>query len=105
MFGWFQPKCPVGPDEKAWIEQRMGWLVQQFGLDRMRRAQVILPTQEFFPDPYDGSEETVLCMVNRVCAYMEVDPRRIALAFYSEANRPRLEDERGRPVGGTAGLY
>ncbi len=33
LFGWFAPAAPVGPRQKAWVEVRMGWLADEFGLD------------------------------------------------------------------------
>ena len=34
---WFQARCPVSVEEKAWIESRMSWLCEQFGRDRLRQ--------------------------------------------------------------------
>jgi hypothetical protein len=103
---WFQSRCPVSPEQKQWIEYRMQWLSEQFGRERLLRTAVILPTVEFFPDPYRGTEEDVRLLMRRVCGYMEVDPERIQLGFYSE-EEPDLGEE-FRPTGrrqGTAGLH
>ncbi|MBX9626456.1 MAG: hypothetical protein K2X82_21830 [Gemmataceae bacterium] len=54
MLGWLFPRCPVGTVDKAWVERRMRWLAGRFGADRLRRAVVVRPTPEFFPDPYDA---------------------------------------------------
>jgi len=105
MFGWFEPKWPVNEEEKAWVEQRTLWLVEQFGRQRLNEIRVVLPTPEFFPDGYDGDEPSVQAILDRVCGYLRVDAARVELAFYSEAGRPHLIDEHGRPTGGTAGLY
>ncbi len=67
----FTTKCPVSPEEKAWIDESMRWLIKEFGADRLRDAPVILPTEEFFPDPYSGDEEDVRLLVDRVCSYMK----------------------------------
>ena len=42
---------------RFWLGAWMVWLTGQFGLDRMRNATVVTPTDEFFPDPYtpDGT--------------------------------------------------
>lgn len=56
MFGWFRPTCPVDPRAKNWIETRLAWLADEFGLDVFTRRSIILPLQEYFPDNYDGSE-------------------------------------------------
>jgi HEAT repeat protein len=90
MFDWFRPRCPVDPPDKVWIEQRMTWLAHVLGLERCRDAQVVLPTPEFFPDPYNGEEDDVRPLLNRVCGYMGVDPARFDLGFFDE----RPDDDR-----------
>jgi hypothetical protein len=103
---WFRPRCPIDAEAKAWMEGRMRWLAQQFGLDRMLQVPVVLPTAEFFPDSFQGTEHDAQALMQRVCDYMGVDPVRIRLGFYSEQG-PDL-GEQFRPEGysqGTAGLY
>jgi hypothetical protein len=103
---WFQSKCPVNAEEKAWIERRMVWLDEQFGRDRLLRFPVVLPTVEFFPDPYRGTEEDARAVHGRVCGYMGIDPGRVHLGFYSEKEPDLGEGFRreGRRQG-TAGLH
>lgn len=60
MFDWFKPQCPVDIAAKRWVERRLQWLSEQFGCDTFTRRAVILPTDDFFPDPFDGSEASVL---------------------------------------------
>ena len=57
MFGWFRPQCPVDPELKLWIERRMAWLTDRFGWDYLLARPVILPTDEFFPDLYEPTEQ------------------------------------------------
>jgi hypothetical protein len=103
MFGWFQPTCPVPDEEKSWTEQRMRWLAGHFGLDRLRQATVILPTPEFFPEPYAATEADGRVLFRRVCRYLNVDPEPLQLEFYTEkAPLPGLGDYFHE---GTAGLY
>jgi hypothetical protein len=59
MFGWFPSTCPCDPAAKTWVEERLKWLSRQFGLHILLERPVILPTDEFFPDPYDGSQNAV----------------------------------------------
>jgi hypothetical protein len=73
----------------------------------MLDAVVILPVAEHFPDPYDGTDEAVDILFQRVCGYMRVDERNIDLEVF-----PDQADELHRVVpfwhgdsGGTAGLY
>ncbi len=105
MFNWFHPRCPVEPNVKAWVERRMCWLVSQFGRERLLDGKVILPTEEFFPAPYDHSEDGARILLDQVCRYMDVDPASVDLFFYSERQPVALNIEVVRPEGGTAGLY
>ncbi|MEX2214409.1 MAG: hypothetical protein WD768_09795 [Phycisphaeraceae bacterium] len=79
MFGLFKTRCPLDTREKAWTETRMRWLADKFGIDRLRRADVILPTREFFPDDYSGEERQVRPLFDRVCRYMGVNPAGLKL--------------------------
>ncbi len=74
MLGWFRPTCPVDPGAKWWVEARLCWLVDKFGLDVLTRRPPILPTAEFFPDQYDGSDGSIRALLDRVCGYMDADP-------------------------------
>ena len=84
MFGWGKPVCPCEGEAKAWIEDKLRWLSQQFGLNILTERPIILPTAEFFPDPWDASQNAVRAMFDRVCRYMNVDPDRVDLRFKSE---------------------
>ncbi|WP_037576342.1 hypothetical protein [Phaeacidiphilus oryzae] len=74
--GLFAAKCPVGPEARAWIEKSMALLAGEFGPEPLTRAPV-LPTAEFFPGPYAGSEADVRQVVARVCGYMGVAADRV----------------------------
>src|SRR5260370_4209790 len=82
MFGWFRSKaeCPVDPATRAWVDQRWDWLEGQFGLERLCDTPVVLPRPEFFPDAYQGTEEDVRRMLDRVCEDMYIDPTVIELS-------------------------
>jgi HEAT repeat protein len=81
MFDWFKPRCPAATIEKVWAEKRMAWLAQVLGFSRMQTAEVILPTPEFFPDTYRGTEEDAQALLDRVCGYMGAEPGRVELEF------------------------
>ncbi|HEV3084605.1 MAG TPA: hypothetical protein VGY66_32880 [Gemmataceae bacterium] len=101
MFGRSRESCPVEPESRAWLDERLDWLVTQFGRAQLRAAQVVLPTTEFFPDAYSGSEADVRVMLDRVCGYMGLEADTIDLHFYQDRN-PVHE---GGFRHGTAGLY
>jgi hypothetical protein len=79
MLGWFATKCPLDTQEKAWTELRMRWLADQFGIERLLRAPVVLPTEEFFPDPYEGTAADAQRILDRLCRYMAINPHRLQL--------------------------
>lgn len=65
----------------------MRWLLEEFGEDKLSSAIVVLPTPEYFPDLFSGSEEDARTLVERVCGYMDVDFARLDLAFYRDDDR------------------
>ena len=88
--GWFTPKCPVDAETKEWIDGASQWLTDELGIDVVRQTDVILPTEEYFPDAYDGSRTSVRGMVDRVCGYMDVDPKMVELRFDESEESLRL---------------
>lgn len=105
MFGWFRPACPCDDEAKAWIEKRLIWLSEQFSNNAYNGRKIVMPTDEFFPDPYDGSKKAARTLLNRVCTYMDVDPDVVLLRFFSESNRPNLVNNSGQYLPGTAGTF
>lgn len=106
MLGWlFSANCPVGPERKAWLEQGLNWLCGQFGAERMLRKPTILPTPDFFPEPYDKSHATVEQLFARVCNYIEVDRRRVKLYVYRDDGKSRHALFGDGRYEGAAGLY
>jgi len=103
MLGWFRSKakCPVDPVAREWIDTRWAWLENEFGIDLLRSRPVILPNSEFFPEPYNGKEEEVPILLDRMCRYMEIDPTTVELSLYDDRNRVFVDDFQQ----GTAGLY
>jgi hypothetical protein len=84
MFGWFRPTCPCDPAAKRWVEDRLQWLAREFGLHILLERPVILPTPEFFPDPWDGSPKAARRMFRRVCGYMGVHPGDVELELFDD---------------------
>ena len=103
MFGWFRAKieCPVDPETRQWLEERLDWLCREFGNERLLSATVVLPTPDFFPDPYDGTPEDARMMLDRVCEYMGIQGKTIDLEFFQDRNP--VSD--GEYQHGAAGLY
>lgn len=82
--GWFTAaKCPVDAETKEWLEGSFNWLIDDLGEETLRSVEVALPTAEYFPDPYSGSQHDIQSMVERVCEYMSVDPAEVELKFFT----------------------
>lgn len=87
---WFTPKCPVDKETREWIENAFGWLIEELGIDVLRNAEVVLPTEEHFPDAFDGSRASIRKMVDRLCEYMDVDPGLVEVRFYENEDDSRF---------------
>jgi hypothetical protein len=83
------PICCVTESDKAWIEQSLLWFKSQFGLEPLRQP-VLIPGSPVLPSQWRGSCEEGAELVHRLCGYMQVDPARIALAYYSAEEQPAL---------------
>jgi hypothetical protein len=106
MLGWlFRPTCPCDPAAKAWVEERLQWLAEEFDDNAFSGRRVVLPTSEFFPDPYDGSKKAVRRLLDRVCAYMDVVPDLVTLKFVADVGKIWMVDETGHYLPGAAGTY
>lgn len=72
MFG-FAPKLPISEEERTWLDDGFRRLERMLGKHRLLHASVVLPTVDFFPDPYDKTPAAAEMMFRRVCSYMQVD--------------------------------
>src|SRR5262245_59341742 len=88
MFGLFSPRCPVDTWQKAWTETRMCWLADRFGIDRLLRADVILPTPDHFPEPYQGTDEYARLLLDRLCGYMNIAQNTVTLTVCADTELP-----------------
>ena len=43
--GLWRAECPVRPVEQRWIDESMGWFIEQLGEERLR-GEVVLPTDD-----------------------------------------------------------
>jgi len=103
----FRPKLPVTDEQRLWIDASFDKLSMLLGRSRMLKAEVILPVAEYFPDPYEATDEAVDVMFQRICDYMQVDEREIDLEVIPDQARALhtvLPFWRG-DTGGIAGLY
>ena len=106
MLGWlFRPTCPCDPAAKAWVEERLQWLADEFDDSVFSGRRIVLPTSEFFSDAYVGSKKAVRRLLNQVCAYMDVVPDLVALKFFDQAGKIERVNESGQSLGYAAGTY
>jgi hypothetical protein len=106
MLSWFRPTCPCDAAAKRWVESRLQWLSKQFGLHILLERPIILPTSEFFPDPWDGSKKAAQRLFNRVCEYMGLEPDGVKLEFFENKQDLAMVNERGHDVPtSAAGWY
>jgi hypothetical protein len=105
MFGWLFSSCPVDPLAKGWVEERMRWLMGEFGEELFLSAPNVLPTDEFFPDKIENPEDGAVALVRRVAGYMMVPPAAVEVEFFSDKERPGLVNQHGHAIGGAAGTY
>jgi hypothetical protein len=85
MFSWLlSPSAPCDPSAKAWIEARLRWLSEQFGLHILLERSIILPTEEYFPEPWEPTPEGARTLFRRVREYMHVDEDAIDLEFFND---------------------
>lgn len=101
----FPASCPCDPTAKAWVEERLEWLAEEFDDNAFSGRRIVLPTPEFFPDTYDGTKKTVRKLLDQVCAYMDVIPALVALKFVADAGKLWLVNESGQDLPGAAGTY
>jgi hypothetical protein len=107
MFGLTKPKLPVTDEQKQWIDSSFLRLAGLLGPNRLLEATVVLPTPEYFPDPYDRSEAALQSMFERVAAYMRLNPTEIDVNLFASADKVTLDlapFAYGK-TSGAAGLY
>jgi hypothetical protein len=106
VFG-FSNKLPVSEEERLWADEGFRRLEKMLGHRRLLEANVVLPTPEYFPDPYDTNITGAETLFGRVCSYMRVDRSRIQLEVFpdeTEELRSILPYWRGNS-GGCAGFF
>jgi hypothetical protein len=88
MSAWLAAKCPLDTWEKTWVETRMRWLAEKFGIQRLIRAELVLPTERHFPEPYHGTSEDARRVLDRLCFYFGVDPLTLSLEICEDVQLP-----------------
>jgi hypothetical protein len=105
MFGWFKPTCPVALTDKIWVEQRLAWIIERFGKERILSSPRVLPTREFFPDGYRGTPDDVPALFERVCIHMGADVWTFDVTLFTEADRPDVSGLYARSADGRPKIW
>jgi hypothetical protein len=106
MFGWlFHPTCPCDQASKLWVEERLQWLAEEFTDSAFNGRRLVLPTPDYFPDPYDRSQQSIRTLLERVCGYMDVDPDLISLNLVAGSGNLWFVNANGDYLPKAAGTY
>lgn len=105
MFSFFQPRCPVDPVAKTWIEGRLAWLNEQFGSGDFLGRPPLTPTRADFPVLFRRDGVVLQDLFEHVCVLMHVDPGRVELEVMEEREELGFVNQHGHAVGGAAGYY
>jgi hypothetical protein len=106
--GWFRRKArsPVAEQERRWLDERWRWLQKSFGIRTPARVDVVVPTEEFFPEAYDFTFDAAAEVIERVRQYMDLADQQIDFFFYSSedpwGDNPHVT---GGERDGAAGVY
>ncbi len=103
MWNWFLPQCPANLRDKVWVERRTQWLASQFGSAPLLEQEMVLPTSDFLPTSFGGSQAEVQSLLEIVSGYMGTDSNRFDLRFF-DGDKPPSPREQLRPSN-AAGLY
>jgi hypothetical protein len=105
MFG-FRPRLPIAEEERLWVDEGLRRLSRMLGASRMQNAKVVLPTDEFFPDPYAPNEAGVEALFCRICGYMGVPRSHVELAIIPDTSElVEMLPEHSYQPDGPAGLH
>ncbi len=87
MFGLFNKKRfnpTVTPEDQDWVEKNLLWLIEVFGLERLRSRPLIEPTADIFPYTDLNNPEQFQSLFEQVCGYWELDPNEIEINFFDD---------------------
>ena len=100
------PRHHLTAEQKEWLERRFLWMKGQFGPDPLMQPP-LGPKSPMWPRRWDASGEAGAELLQKLCEYMRVDPKRLELRYYSRADTHEMgSDHAGEQhYSGPAGLY
>ena len=69
---------------RLWIENTFLWLATQFGQGTIISKKVLVPTPQFFPVRYDGSQTSLIKTAEIIAAQMDINLDEVNLRTYDE---------------------
>lgn len=93
-----QVSYPVDDETRAWLNARISWIVDQFGLEYICRMPTATLDQALFAGFDPGREETLQLVIDRLCGKLRIDPSTVEYEISDEI----YTDNDG---GGALGTY
>ncbi len=100
---FFGPTRPIDTMGKTWVEGRMRWLTDQFGMEPFLARPIALPNYTDFPEIRGGA--SLQSLYERICDRIGIDPARVPLVVEERATGIDLVNDDGHGVGGEAAHY
>jgi hypothetical protein len=85
MFG-LSSKLPISEEERVWVDDSFHRLSRMLTSRFSHNSPVILPNDEFFPDPHTRDEAGLNNLFRRVCSYMKITPSDVHLEIIPDAS-------------------
>lgn len=106
MFGFLsRPRCPCYPRAKEWVEERLGWIRSEFRSTVFDDRPMIYPTDDFFPEHYDSSEDAARVLLRRVSGFMGVPYEQLILRITQDSGKVRMVNHAGQSIPHAAGTF
>jgi hypothetical protein len=80
--------CPLDAETKDWLDARASWLVYQFGRERIASCRMILPTADFFPDPFLATEDGARQVLDTLCDVLRVESHLVDFSLFRQGESP-----------------
>jgi hypothetical protein len=74
-------RLAIEPAIREWIDEQWPWLVDKLNMGELAEHSVIEPTNDYFPDKWEPSQQAVQNLFARVVEYTEIDSTRVELAL------------------------
>jgi hypothetical protein len=75
---------PIDSDTRRWIDYRTSWIIDQFGMDRIRNGIVVLPDSELVNNYYPPSESSLSELFEAVCNQLAIESGTVDLKIFQE---------------------